>query len=247
MLRIIEPTLTPLGISFDDTKLDPRDRQALTPGIKTALRRLRVNLAHPTNDDLMRCLAGGGRVAQRAVKRMGCSTRERMSHRPSRIPTDGELFDERPFVDMCDVRETDTGSSWQLISTPTILLLRHVPATRAKPLPNTCSNTGLGGQDPLTYWGATESGACEPRRFSQKKLSVSGTRVQTTAAQSPWQKGRVEQRIATIKEVAGKTILQHQVASRSAMSVVSCEVAHALKKGEGGWAFLQRPEFPASE
>ena len=47
--------------------------------------------------------------------------------------------------------------------------------------------------------------------------------MQTTAAYSPWQKGRVEQRIATNKEVAG----------RSAMSVVSYEVAHALGQTAG--------------
>ena len=48
--RTSELTLTPMGISFDDPKLDRSDRQALTPGIKTALRRLHVNLEHPTND-----------------------------------------------------------------------------------------------------------------------------------------------------------------------------------------------------
>ena len=48
--------------------------------------------------------------------------------------------------------------------------------------------------------------------------------MQTTVASSPWLKGRAEQRIATIKEVAGKTILQHQV---------PCEVAHALNQRAG--------------
>ena len=70
-----------------------------------------------------------------------------------------------------------------------------------------------------------------------EKLSVSGTQVQTTAAHSPWQKGRVEQRIAAIKEVAGKTILQ-QVAERSTMSVVSYEVAHALDQRAGRLGIL---------
>ena len=66
-----------------------------------------------------------------------------------------------------------------------------------------------------------------------EKLSVSGTQVQTAAAYSPWQKGRAEKRIATIKDVAGKTTLQHQVAGRSAMSIVSYKVAHALNQGAG--------------
>ena len=65
-----------------------------------------------------------------------------------------------------------------------------------------------------------------------EKLSVSGTQVQTTAVFSPWQKGRVEQRVAAIKEVAGKTIFS-QVTGGSAMSVVSYEVAHALNQKVG--------------
>ena len=67
---------------------------------------------------------------------------------------------------------------------------------------------------------------------------MSGIQVQTTAAYSPWQKGRVKQRIATILEVAGKAILQHQVTGRSAMSVVSYEVAHALIQRAGRLGIL---------
>ena len=43
----------------------------------------------------------------------------------------------------------------------------------------------------------------------------------------------MEQRIATLKEMAGKSILQHQVAGRSAMSIDSFEVAHALNQRAG--------------
>ena len=43
----------------------------------------------------------------------------------------------------------------------------------------------------------------------------------------------MEQRIATLKEVAGESILQHQVAGRSAMSIDSFEVAHALNQRAG--------------
>ena len=110
------------NIIHDDTKLDPSNRQALTPGIKTALRRLHVNLGHPTNDDLTRCLAvgGGTRVAQRAVKCPRCSTCERMSrphsHRPSRIPTDGERFNGRLFVDLCDMVDVGAHRYWWLVA-----------------------------------------------------------------------------------------------------------------------------------
>ena len=51
------------------------------------------------------------------------------------------------------------------------------------------SNTGLGVQETLTYWCATENGAWEVSEFFTETLSVSGTQAQTTAAYSPWQKG----------------------------------------------------------
>ena len=100
---------TPIRRSLDDTNLDPSHRLALPLGIKTALRRLHVNLGHATNDGLTRCLAarGGTHVAQRTVKGLRCSTCERMSRprsqRPSRLPTDGERFNEELLVDLCDL------------------------------------------------------------------------------------------------------------------------------------------------
>ena len=120
--RTSEPILAPVGILIDDTKLDPSYREALTLGIKTALRRLYVNLGHPTNDDLTRSLAaaGGARVVHRAVNCMKCSTCERMSrphsHRPSPIPADGERFNERPFVDLCDVVDVQENRYWWLVA-----------------------------------------------------------------------------------------------------------------------------------
>ena len=81
-----------------------------------------VNLGHPTNDDLARCLAAGGgtRVAQRAVICMRCSACDRMggprSHRPSRIPTDGERFNERLFVDFCGVVHVRGNRYWWLVA-----------------------------------------------------------------------------------------------------------------------------------
>ena len=81
-----------------------------------------MNLGHPTNDDLTRCLAvgGGTRVAQRAVKCPRCSTCERMSrlhsHRPSRIPTDGERSNGSLFVDLCDMVDVRAHRYWWLVA-----------------------------------------------------------------------------------------------------------------------------------
>ena len=102
----------------------------------------------------------------------------------------------------------------------------------------------------LKYWirraGPPDFLVCDGERglgaleIFTEKLSVSGTQVQTTAADSPWQKGRVEQWIATIKEVAGKTILQHQVSGRTWLPT------HWTKE-QGGWAYPQPHEFLVSE
>ena len=114
--RTSEPTVTPMGISLDDTKWDPSDRQALTSGIKTALRRLHVNLGHPTNDDLTRCLAAGAPVAQRRVKCLRCSTCEKTSRSrsrgPSRIPTENASMKGCSWTCVTWWRcvETDVGS-----------------------------------------------------------------------------------------------------------------------------------------
>ena len=200
-------------------KLDRSDRKAVTPGFKTALRHLHVNLGHPTNDDLTRCrTAGGGtRVAQRAVKCMRCSTCKRMSrprsHRQSHIPTDGERFNERLSADLCDEVDVRGNRHWWLVA---VDQLTHY--TVIAPCPSHDSQAiakkkikhwirWAGPPDVLVCDGERGLGAYE---VLTEKLSVSGTQVRTTAAYSPWQKGRVEQRIATIKEVAGKTMLQHQ-------------------------------------
>ena len=59
-------------------------------------------------------------MAHRAVKCMRCSTCERMcrprSQRPSRTPTDGERFNERLFVDLCDVVDVRGNSYWWLVA-----------------------------------------------------------------------------------------------------------------------------------
>ena len=194
------------------------------------------------------------RVAQRAVKCLRCSTCERMSrplsHRPSRTPTDGERFNERLFVDLCDVVDVRGNRFWWLVAVD-----QHTDFTVIAPCPRHESQAVA--TKIFKHWiqwaAPPDVFVCDGERglgasgILTEKLSVSGTQVQTTAAYSPWQKGRVEQMIATIKEVAGKTILQHQVAGRSAMSIVSYKVAHALNQRAGRLNIPLQPEFLANE
>ena len=147
-----------------------------------------------------------------AVKCMRCSTCERMSrprgHKPSRIPMDGERSNERLCVDMCDVLDVRGNGHWWLVAVgqhTSYFVVAPCLSHESQAVATKTFKHGIrwaGPPDVLVCDGERGSGASE---FFTEKLSVSGTQVQTTAAHSPWQKGRVEQRIATIKEVAGKT------------------------------------------
>ena len=177
-------------------------------------------------------------MAQRAVKCARCSTFERVR---SRIPTDGERFSERLFVDLCDVVDVRGNRYWWLVA-----VNQHTDDTVLAPCPSHESQAvakkifkhwtrWAGPPDVLVSDGERGLGASE---IFTEKLSESGAQVQTTAAYNWWQKGQVEQRITTIKEVAGKTILPHQVAGRSAIQIASCEVAHALNQRAGRLGIL---------
>ena len=137
--RPSEPILT----RMDTISSTHSDRQALTPGIKTALRRLHVNLGHPTNDDLTRRLAAGGgtRVAQRAVKCLRCLTCEKVSRLPqsqtiSRILTDEKRFNEMLFVDVCDVVDV-RGNRYRWL----VAVDQHTDYTVIAPCPSHKSQT----------------------------------------------------------------------------------------------------------
>ena len=136
------------------------------------------------------------------------------SHRPSRIPTDGERFNERLFVDLCDLVDVRGNRYWWFVAVDQHTEWTVIAPCRQPRESSLCQEDfqtldSMGWTpDVLVCDGERGLGASE---IFTEKLSVSGTQVQTTAAYSPWQKGRVEQRIATIKEVAGKTMLQHQV------------------------------------
>ena len=139
------------------------------------------------------------------------------SHGPSRIPTDGERFNERLFVNFCGVMDVRGNRYWWLVA-----VNQHTDYTVIAPCPSHESQSvakkifrhwirWAGPPDVLVCDGERCLGASD---MFTEKLTVSGTQVQTKAAYSLWQKGRVEKRFATIKEVTGKTILQHQVAGR---------------------------------
>ena len=104
----LELTLTPMEISFNDAKLNSSDRQAPT---------------------------------QRAVKCWRCSTFDRMSrpcrHRPSRIQADGEHFNEKPPVDLCDWVDVNGNRYGWLVAVD-----RHSDCTVVAPCPSSMSQAG---------------------------------------------------------------------------------------------------------
>ena len=102
LLRNGHPILAPMENSFNDTKLHPGDRQALT---------------------------------QRAAKCWRCLMCERMSrpcsHRPSRVPANGEHFNEKLFVNLCDLVEVRGNRYGWLVAVD-----RHTDYTVMAPCPS---------------------------------------------------------------------------------------------------------------
>ena len=97
-----ELTLASMGKSFNDTELNPCNRQALI---------------------------------QRAAKWWRCSTCERMSrpcsHRPSRLPANGEHFNEKLFVDLCDLVDVRRNRYGWLVAVD-----RHIDSQVMAPCPS---------------------------------------------------------------------------------------------------------------
>ena len=184
-------------------------------------------------------------MAQCTVKGLRCSTCERMSrsrsHRPSRIPTDGERFNEELLVDLCDLVDVRGNRYWWFVAVD-----QHTDCTVIAPCASHESQafvkkifkhwTPWAG--PRTYWCVTESGVWEPLRFSQKNSRCQGLRCKP---QQPILRGRrVESNRGSqpSRKWRARRVLQHQVAGRSAMSVVSYEVAHALNQRAGRLGIL---------
>ena len=166
-----------------------------------------MNLDISPDDDL--AAGGGTRVAQRAVKFLRCSTCERMSrprsHRPSRIPTDGERLNERLFVDMCDVVDVRGNRYWWLVAVD-----QHTDYTVIAPCPSHESQAvakkifkhwirWVGPPDVLVCDGErglgasevfTEKLSCQELRCKQQQHTLRGRRVELSRGSPPSRKRR---------------------------------------------------------
>ena len=158
----LELTLTPMEISLNDTKLNPSDRQALT---------------------------------QRAVKCGRCSTCERMSracsHRPSRNQADGEHFNEKLFVDLCDLVSVHGNRHRWLVAVD-----RHTDYTVIAPCPNRQSQAAAKEwrtERCCIKWGASVvAGSRESpttRVFGQQR-KVYGELAEHELSRFPFERGR---------------------------------------------------------
>ena len=92
------------------------------------------------------------------------------SHRASRIPADGERFNERPFVDLCDVVDVRENRYWWLVAVG-----QHTDYTAIAPCPSHESQSvakkifkQLDSVGRTRGRDATESEASEHLRFSLK-------------------------------------------------------------------------------
>ena len=211
-----------------------------TPGIKTALRPFSVNLGHPTNEDLTRCLTTGGGTRV-ALKCMRCSACERMieprSHRPSRIPTNGQRFNEKLFVDLRDVVDVCGSRYWWLVAVDqhtscTVIATSpsHESEVVAKTIFQTLDSVGrtprrTGVRRRMRPGSLRDfhcTTLCQELRCEPQLHIFRGKRMELSGGSQPSRKWRAR-RFCNIQELAGK----------SATSIVSYEVSHALIQRAG--------------
>ena len=115
---VLEADRTPTpqeGIKFN---LPSGIRKLVTEAVLSALRRLHINMGHPTNEDLKRCLrhAGCCELAQKAAGHLQRSTCARLARprvsRPSRVPSAGMGFNELVWCDLYYLLDARRQKHW---------------------------------------------------------------------------------------------------------------------------------------
>ena len=82
--------------------------------------------------------------------------------RPSRIPTDGERFNERRFVDLCDVVDVRGNRYWWLVAVDQhtdYTVIASCTSHESQAVAKNIFKHWTWWAGPPTYWCATESGA----------------------------------------------------------------------------------------
>ena len=94
--------------------------QVLDSGVRSALRRLHVNLRHPSAAELSRFLrqAGGSAESVAGVEWLRCSTcakhSQPKSHRPSRMPPQNIQFGDEVVLDCFQIHDAGGDGHWFL-------------------------------------------------------------------------------------------------------------------------------------
>ena len=186
--------------------------KAISPEVKSSLKRLHQNLGHPTNLDLARHLrlAGADTAVVEACKRLNCQVCHRNqrggSAKPATLPNLLE-FNQLVAVDAFYVYDCD-GEKVELMMVVDVgtgfvsagLLQGHSGATMESSFCSIWSNTfGAPGTMIVDLESGLQAGL---GRFSEWH----GTKIRVIAGQAHWQNGTVERAIRTWKEVWGRLV-----------------------------------------
>ncbi|CAE7751606.1 RE1 [Symbiodinium sp. CCMP2592] len=227
------------AISFEKGK-------ALSPEVRSSLKRLHQNMGHPSNLDLARHLrlAGADATVVEACKRLRCQVCHRnqrgASAKPATLPNLLD-FNQLVAVDAFYVYDCD-GEKVELMMIVDVgtgfisagVLQGHSASTMESSFCTIWSNTfGAPGTMIVDLESGLQSGL---GRFSEWH----GTKIRPVAGQAHWQNGTVERAIRTWKEIWGRLVDEWSASSEEAgMIITATNTAMNTLRRETGFSPAQ--------
>lgn len=214
--------------------------------VRTVLRKLHINLGHPSVADLKRFLrlGGGGKEVVEACEWLKCSacaqSQRPAIHRTTRIPPHDIQFNDQVLIDCFQVKDAENRGHWFLsvLDRSTMYhsvarIADHSPEALWEGFQNHWVNV-LGPPKEVTV--DQERGFIGPGFVDP--VSKMGSLVTSIAGQAHWQNGKSERHGSIVKEMVRKTVVQSGAVGEDEMKEVGkeCVVAKNSLVREHGFS-----------
>ena len=240
--KVYAASLPADGINFD---VPPGEKHLYPQDLRVALRRLHCNAGHPSNSDLKRSLrvAKGSPLAQKPCDYMRCSTCEALQRpktpRPGKVPAEGVQFNEAVQLDLYYLVDAEGVRQWFMcivdVATDYVVS-RWIANHEALTLWGAWCDAWLGWAGPPDLIVSDNERGLISSEWVER-TALSGSHVWPTAAYAPWQKGRVERRIAALKDTMRTLIMQRTLKGEQDMRVCAQEASYVYNQRPGGSGF----------
>ena len=234
------------------------DEGTVPKWVQGVLRRLHVNLGHPTNATLVRQLAqvNASQQALIGAKALRCTVCKQMQNikpsAPSRLPA-GRSFNEQVAMDFIYIHDI-AGETHTILSIVDDASHYHVLQRMAGRTTEHVVSALVNGW--FRFFGPPENilldaeGAMKSLDF-QEMAAQAGCTMRFVPADAHWQLGRAERHGAVAKEIANRIIVQHGVQTAEEMEMVVTMAGFTKNQlirragvAPSQWVFGRSPRIP---